>query len=255
MRRYIPLMMMLGASLALTACGGGGKSKKGGSEAGAFEQLQAIPADIDAQVAEVTKPVDGVDLMLDQMKVMPNKLKISDEEFGAVITQALRGEALTVPDSVQGKSRDEFTAFAQKFAGFTSDLVATPKKAEGLVAGLASTTTRIPALATQASTQAAAVLANPLSSKAEKAKAKQQQKDVKTIQKDAQDRVKAAQGKVGDLPQRSVVALNKFVTAAKQMNIDEAALRAAKKPVDDAKDAAKATADTAKEGVKNAAGQ
>lgn len=256
MMRYVPLMMMLGASLALTACGGGGKSGKSGkAEVSAFEQLQAIPADVDAQVAEVTKPVDGVDLMLDQMKVMPNKLKISDEEFGAVLTQSLRGEELTIPDSVQGKSREEFTAFATKFAGFSSDLVATPARAQDLVTELATTTTRIPALATQASTQAATVLANPLSSKEEKAKAKQQQKDVKTIQKDAQDRVKAASDKVGELPNRSAVALNKFIAAAKDMKIDEAALRAAKKPVDDAKDAAKTTVDTAVEGVENAAGQ
>lgn len=251
MRSFV--ILLAAAGLTLSACGGGGKSKSGGGGGeDAFTELQGIPAQVDEKVAGVTGPVDKVDIMLDQMKVLPNKLDISKEQFGELINAALADQEVVVPESVQGQNKEELTKFLGNFKSFRSDLAGTPSAAKDLIAELAETSARIPVLATKASTSAATTIANPLASKKDKDAARKQQGEIKTIQKDAQARVSAAQSKVGDLPSRSVVAMNKFVSAAKDMGIKENLLRAAAKPVDDAKAGAKEVVDTAKEGANNA---
>lgn len=253
MRRTIPMMMMLAASLALVACGGGKKSSKsGGGDTDAFAELQAIPAQVDAKVAAVTSPVDTVDEMLEQMKTLPGKLDISEEQFGELINGALSEQEVAIPESVQGQNREQLTQFLGNVRGFQQNLMGTPAAAKDLLGELGTTSARIPALATEVSTSAAATLANPLASKKDKDAAKQKQTDAKRLQKEAQARVKSAQDKVGGLPARATVAINKFVQAGKGMGVQENLLRAAKKPVDDAKEGANTAVDTAKEGADNA---
>lgn len=256
MRRTIPLMMAILAALALAACGGGKKSSKGGGggegDGDAFAELKAIPAQVDAKVKEVTRPVDQVDIMLDQLKVLPKRLDISQEQFSEMINSALAEQEVAIPDSVQGQNREQLEKFLTNFSNFRGDLISTPARAKDLLTELGETSAEIPALATSASTSAAATLANPLASKKEKDAAKKKQDETKKLQADAQARVKAAQGKVGDLPGRATVAINKFVGAARDMGIKENLLRAAKKPVDDAKQGANQAVDTAKEGANQA---
>ncbi|MCA9538157.1 MAG: hypothetical protein KC620_04685 [Myxococcales bacterium] len=245
------VVLMCGAGLA--ACGGGGKSKKSGSASSdsrsAFQQLKDTPAEVDAEVDKVLKPIDGVDSMLEQLKGAPTRLKINADDFSAVLNNALAGEAINIPETVQGKSRTELEVLIANVTGFRNDLLATPDRAQGLIGELAKRSVAVPKLATQASASAGAKAANPFSSAKEKAEAKQQQGEVKTIQKDAQDRIAAAQDKVKGVPGRAGTAIAKFIAGAGEMGITEEAIKAANRPVDDAKKAANQTVDTAKEGV------
>lgn len=252
MRRLIPVMIVMVASLALVACGGSKKSSKSGGETDAFAELQAIPAQVDAKVAGVMSPIDAVDSTLEQLSTLPKKLDISEEQFGELINSALAEQELAIPETVQGQNREQLTEFLGNIKSFQQNLIGTPAAAKDLVVELGETSARIPALATEVSTSAAATLANPLASKQEKAQAKQKQTDAKKLQNEAQARVKSAQDKVGKLPGRATVAMNKFVQAATKMGVKENLLRAAKKPVDDAKEGASTAVDTAKEGANNA---
>ena len=252
MRRLIPMLVVTVAGLALIACGGSKSSSKSGGDTDAFAELQAIPAQIDEKVAAVLAPVDTVDVTIEQLATLPKELEISEEEFGELINGALAEQDLIIPDSVQGKGREQLTAFLGNIRGFQQNLIGTPAAAKDLLAELAETSTRIPALATEASTSAATTLANPLASKKDKDAARQKQTDAKTLQKQAQARVKAAQDKVAGLPGRAAVAMNRFVQAARKMGVKQNLLRAAKKPVDDAKEGAANVVDTATEGANNA---
>lgn len=251
MKKTLSMMVMALASLALVACGGGGKSSKSGGKDGgdAFSQLEKIPAQVDKELQEVTSPIDQVDAMLARMKTLPQQLEVSEDEFGEIINTALTAQAVEIPDTVQGKQRETLTAFIEDFSTFRGNLLATPDKAQEMVSSLAATSTRIPALATTASADAAQTLVNPLASKKDKDKAKQRQKDVKKIQAEAQQAVKDAQGKVGGVPARATEATAKLIAGAGEMGVTENAIRAAKKPVDDAKQGVEDTVDTAKEGA------
>lgn len=254
MRRLIPLMIVTLAGLALAACGGSKKSSKsgGGGDGDAFAELQAIPDQVDKKVAAVTRPVDNVDQMLGQMTTLPKKLDISEEQFGELINGALANQEVAIPDTVQGQNREQLSTFLGNIGGFQQSLMGTPAAAKDLLGELAETSARIPALATEVSTSAAATLANPLASKKEKDAAKKKQADAKSLQNKAQARVKAAQGKVGGLPERATVAINKFVSAGRKMGVKENLMRAANKPVDDAKEGANTAVDTAKDGANQA---
>lgn len=251
MKKTLSMCVMVAASLALVACGSMGKSSKSSKKDGgdAFSQLQAIPAQVDKDLQEVTSPIDQVDSMLERMKTLPQQAEISEDEFGQIINTALVSQAVEIPDSVQGKQRETLTAFIEDFSVFRGNLIATPDKAKELTSSLAATSTRIPALATTASADAGATLVNPLASKKEKDAAKQRQKDVKKIQAEAQQAVKDAQGKVGGVPARATTATAKLIAGAGEMGITENAIRAAKKPVDDAKQGVEDTVDTAKDGA------
>lgn len=253
MMRFVSLAVVLVASVGLVACGGGGKSKSDGSakKGDAFTQLQAIPGEIDAELQSVTAPIDQVDAMLAQMKTLPQQLNVSEGEFSEIINTALTSQAIAIPDSVQGKQREELTAFIENFSTFRGNLFATPDRAQQMISSLAATTTRIPALATTASADAATTLVNPLASKKDKDKAKQRQEDVKRLQTEAQQAVTDAQTKVGGVPARATEATVKLIAGAGEMGVTENALRAVKKPVDDAKEGVETTVDTAREGAED----
>lgn len=248
MKRMLSLSLLFVACLGLA--GVAVAKEKKGKKRDAFAQLQAIPAEVDAQLQSVTAPIDQVDVMLAQMKTLPKQLDMSEGDFAEVINGALSSQTLVIPETVQGKQREELTAFVQNFSTFRTNLFATPSRAQTMTTELASTSAQIPVLATKASADAGKTLINPLASKKDKDKAKKRQEDVKKIQADAQQAVADAQTKVVGVPGRATEATAKLITGAGQMGITENALRAAQQPVDDAKQGVRDTADTARDGAK-----
>ena len=253
MRNLIMLMAIGLMGVALTACGGS-KAKSESTDANevsAFDQLRALPAEVDGEVAKVGKPIDGVDGLLAQAKQLPETHKIKADTMSQVVITALRGDGVAVPDTVTGKAKAELETFVKTMTAFRHDLYAVPDRAQSLVGTLAEKIATVPALATKASSEAAIVIANPFASAAEKKAAKKQQSDVDKIQADAQARIAKAQEKVKGIPGRAAEAMAKFVAGFQSMGLSEEALTALKQPLRDTKAAAEGVRDTAQKSVED----
>jgi hypothetical protein len=251
MRNLIILMAIGFTAVAITACGGSKAKSDAAEEVSAFDQLKALPAEIDGEVAKVGQPIDGVDDLLAQAKALPETHKIKADTMSQVVITALRGDGIAVPATVTGKAKAELETFVKTLTTFRQDLYAVPDRAQTLVATLAEKIATVPALATKASSEAAVVIANPFASPDEKKAAKQQQTDVDKIQADAQARIAKAQEKVKGIPGRATEAMAKFVAGFQSMGLSEEALSALKQPLRDAKQAAEGVRDTAQKSVED----
>ena len=228
MRRILMLMAVLLSSGALVACGGSQK-KGGGSgsdDRSAYDKLQMLPDELDAELASVTKPIDDVDTMIEQMAAMPEKAKMSKEDFGALIADTLQGKPFKAPANVDAKAAAELETFLTNLKGFKESLFSAPENAGALAKKAGETLVKLPALTTQVATEAAAVKANPFASKEDKAKAAQQEAKAKDAEKKAQAKVQEVQQKVGGLPARATTAIGKFTAALGNLGVTEAALGA-----------------------------
>lgn len=251
-RRALIIAALIVPSLLLTACGGG-KSKDGGDDRSAYQQLEAIPGEIDAKVKMLTSPIDSVDTMIVQIKEAPTKYKLGKEDFSKLITDTLTGKPFQAPASVDAKGAKELEDMLSNVKGFTTNLMNTPDNAKAMLGTLGEKVVEIPKLATQVTADTKVVKANPLASKEEKAAAEAQEKSVEKVKQDALNKVSEAKEQVTGVPARATSAIAKFTAEMTSLGVSEAALGAVKDKANDAKQAGEEMKDSAEENAKDAA--
>jgi hypothetical protein len=248
------LLISLIAALTLTACGGASGSKSKGPSS--YEQLSSISGELQGKLDETAAPVTQTDAMIARFTELPKTLKLSTEDYKEFVIYALRGE-FKAPEGASEEVTKELTAFSQELKTYKEQLFATPDNATALASELAGALTKVPTLVTKIEGEAQVVKANPLASKAEKAKADKQSTEAKTLGAQTTDKVKEIQTKVTELPAQATSAIAKFTEALKAVGIDnlDAAKSApsdvAKGAVKDAKDAADQVVETAKDSAQD----
>ena len=78
MRRSLLVLSSLVLGLSVIACGGGSEepktpADKASAQVTPMEELKAIPKDLDAEVASLTKPIDDVQSIIDDLGAFPKK--------------------------------------------------------------------------------------------------------------------------------------------------------------------------------------
>ena len=238
MRRALMLLGVLLSGAALVACGGSAKKgDKGGDDRTAFDKLQALPGELDAELASVTKPIDDTDMIIEQLASLPEKAKLSKEDFSKLIVDTFQGKPFQAPANIDATAAAELEGFLTNLAGFKDSLMGTPDAVAALSVKAAETLVNLPILTTQVATEAAVVKANPFASKEDKAKAAQQEAQAKDAETQANAKVSEIQTKVGGLPARTTAALGKFSAAMGSLGLADAAMGAVTDKVDEAKGA------------------
>ena len=137
------IAMTLLAATMLVACGGG---KKGGSDKTSYEQLESLEAELVSAMDKVTGPIDQVDTMITRFTDLPNKFKLSPDDFKACAGSIFAGQA-AVPGGVDAKTATELKGFAKDFGGFKTSLMNSPDNVKALVGEVAGALVSIPLLA------------------------------------------------------------------------------------------------------------
>jgi hypothetical protein len=248
-RSLVTIVAMI-SGLSLMACGGA-QTKKASDDRSAYDRLEQLPSELDAELAAVLKPIDDTDTMIAQLAALPAKAKISKEDFSKVLTDALSGEPFTAPAGVDAKGAEELTAFVGNFKMFKTALFSTPANVSALTARSASVLVELPKLTAQVGIESAKVKANPFASAKAKTEAKTQEAQAKTAEQKAQAKVQEVKGKLGGLPARSTAASARFTSTLMKLGVKKNALDAVSDKAGESKQAAKDLKDNTVESMNN----
>lgn len=235
MRRASQFMFILVAATALVACGGSKSKKDGGGDKPAIDQLKAIPGELDAETQKVMSPINSVDEMLKGLAELPEKAKLSKEDFSALIADSLAGKPFKAPGGMDAKAAGEVESFLGNLTAFKDGLFNAPDNAAGLIKAVAMASAKVPVLAGKVKAESKVTANNPFASKKEKAAAKTADGEVDTVQADVLKQIDGTKKQVTELPGRATAAIAKFVAGAGNLGLTDAALGALTGKVDEVK--------------------
>lgn len=218
MRRVL-LSMVLGVSVLSAACGGGGQSDgKAAASASAsvtpLQELQGIPKDLDADVADLTKPIDDTQAVIDQIGALPKKYGFTAADMAAMCKATMDNGSVDVKvnGDVSADAKAEIKAALEKLKSTVAGLKATPEKVAALGKKAVADTAKVPVLAGRVTTEATATSANPFGNADAKAKAKADLDSVKQVQADVSQSITNVQAKISGIPSMATTALAKLTT-------------------------------------------
>ena len=180
-----------------------------------MEDLQAIPIELSAQVANLTKPIDDVQTVIDQLTSIPKRYGLDAADMLAMAKATVEsGEVnVTVPADVSDDARAEIETALGTLKGTVGALKATPDRVASLMSSIATDSARVPELAAKVTVSATAAAANPFGGADTKAKAQADVQKVKQVVADVMKVVRDTQAKIVGIPAMATGALTKLMAA------------------------------------------
>lgn len=216
MRRAL-ISMVLGVSVLSVACGGSSQNDgKTAASASAsvtpLEELQGIPKDLNADVADLTKPIDDTQAVIDQIGALPKKYGFTAADMAAMCKATMDNGSVDVKvnGDVSADAKAEIKAALEKLKSTIAGLKATPDKVAALGKKAVADTAKVPVLAGRVTTEASAVTMNPFGNKDDKAKAQADLDSVKQVQADVSKSITDVQAKITGIPSQATSALAKL---------------------------------------------
>jgi len=220
MRRSLLVLSSLVLGLSVIACGGGSEepktpADKASAQVSPMEELQAIPKDLDAEVASLTKPVDDVQSIIDDLGAFPKKhgMAAADVMGMAKATFDNGKVEVNLKADVAAEAKAELEALLKRLNDTVIALKATPDKVAALTAKATTAAAKVPVLATKVSSSASVTVANPFGSADAKAKAQAEIDSVQKVQADTSKSISDLQAKVTGIPQMATAALAKLTAS------------------------------------------
>lgn len=199
----------------VTGCGGGAKAggaKSAKVEVSPMDELKAIPKDLDGEIAALTKPIDEVQIIIDDVTSIPKRHGVSASDMAAMSKMAFDTGTVKFKASteVSAEAQKEIETALARLAAVATALKATPSKVVSLGKRIVMSSAKLPLLAGQVTTQASLVAANPFGGADEKAKAKADIQGVTQVRADVTKSLSEAEAKIVGLPAMATSALGKL---------------------------------------------
>jgi len=219
MRQNLLAISLFSGLTFLVACGGGAASgedpkspsAKASIDVSPMDELKAIPVDLNAEVAALTKPVDDMQAAIDELGALPKKHGLAAAEIMGMAKGTFdNGKVdLKLKADVGAEAKADVEASLKKLAGAVTALRATPDKVASLTTKIASATAKVPVLASKITATATAASSNPFGSADAKAKGTADLANVKQVQADAMKSISDVQAKLAGIPAIATKALAK----------------------------------------------
>lgn len=221
--KLVLVSLVVGLAGTQIACGGGAGNTKVSSaqvELSPMEELQAIPKDIEKDIADLQKPIDEAQQVADEIGALPKKHHISAGDMAAMSKATFDNGKVEVKvnGDVSAEAKAEIEATLKKLAHVVAELKATPAKVAALGEKLVKKTAELPVLATKVTSTATVTATNPFSSGESKAKANADIAAVGKVQGDVTKAISDAQSKVTSIPGMATGALGKLGASFSSMN-------------------------------------
>lgn len=220
MRRSLLVVSSFVLGLSIMACGGGSEepktpADKASAQLSPMEELKAIPKDLDAEVASLTKPIDDVQSIIDDLGAFPKKhgLAAADVMGMAKATFDNGKVEMKLEADVAAEVKAELEALLKRLSDTVAALKATPDRVASLTAKATAAAAKVPVLATKVSSTASVKVSNPFGSAEEKAKAQAEIDSVQQVQADTSKSISDVQAKVTGIPQMATGALAKLAAS------------------------------------------
>jgi hypothetical protein len=176
-----------------------------------MDELKGIPAELDAEVAALTKPVDDLQAAVDEIGALPKKHGLAAADLMAMAKGTFENGKVEVKlnADVSAAAKADVEASLNKLAGAVTALKATPDKVAALTTKVASLTAKVPVLASKVTASATVTASNPFGNAEAKAKAKADMDGVSKVQADVMKSVSGMQEKIAGIPAMATKALAK----------------------------------------------
>ena len=219
MRKNLFAISILAGLAFLVGCGSGAAkggdpkspSAKASVELAPMDELKAIPANLDAEVAALTKPVDDIQTAIDEIGALPKKHGLAAAEIMGMAKATFDSGRveLKLKADVGADAKADVEASLKKLAGAVVALKSTPDRIAALTTKMTTTMAKVPVLASKVTATATAASANPFGSADAKAKGTADLANVKQVQEDAMKSIRDVQAKLGGIPAIATKALAK----------------------------------------------
>ncbi|CAN5894632.1 hypothetical protein BH11MYX4_BH11MYX4_13690 [soil metagenome] len=220
MRQNLLAISILSGFTFLVACGGGGAasgedpkspSAKASIELTPMDELKAIPVDLNAEAAALTKPVDDIQAAIDEIGALPKKHGLAAAEIMGMAKGTFESGKVELKRNadVGTEAKADVEASLKKLAGAVTALKQTPDRVAALTTKIAAATAKVPVLASKVTATATAASANPFGSADAKAKGTADLANVKQVQADAMKSINEVQAKIAGVPAIATKALAK----------------------------------------------
>jgi|GEM_PF-3674956 len=211
------LVCALVAGMAV-ACGGNTEepntpaAKAGGKDLSPMDELKNIPQELDAEVAAVTKPIDDVQSVIDEIGALPKKHGLNASEVMGMAKATFTNGSVEVKLSADAPAaaKADVEAALNKLSATVKALKSTPEKVAALTTKTASLTAKVPVLATKVTSTATVTASNPFASGDAKAKAQADIQGVQKVQADVSKSISDVQSKLSGIPAMATSALAKL---------------------------------------------
>lgn len=210
------------AGVGVTGCGGGEAKSPSGekAEVSSLEELQAIPKDLNAELSAITKPIDDVGAVIEQLTSIPKRHGINAGELAGMAKGTFDNGTVQVSlkGDVSAEAKAEVEQALAKLKDVVAQLKAIPERTAAFAPKLVAATAKIPLLATKVSAGATLAISSPFANGETKAKANGDLTAVKAAQDEASKAVSDAQSKITGIPALATGALGKLGASFASMN-------------------------------------
>lgn len=215
----IPSLLALCAVVALPmGCGNKDKGTQNPDEAAEgdvdpLEELKSIPDQIQAEVDTVLQPINDVDVVVDQVTTMPDRLGVDAAGLRALAKASLQSGEVSVELDVTAEAKAEIEGVLKTINGIAVGLKETPQRATAATKNIVAMGAKATALVGKLQAKYQAKLSNPLAKAEDKAKIQADLNAVMQLDGEIKAIVADAKSTVTGLPAKGTEALAKLTAA------------------------------------------
>jgi hypothetical protein len=195
-------------------CGGSDPQPKtaAAAEVTPMQQLKGISAELKAGAEDLTKPIDQVQAILDDLSRLPEKygLTLGDVMGMAKATLDSGKVAVNVSVDVGADAKVELETLLTRLNEVIVELKRTPEKVAILTKKIAEDTALLPVLAGRVSISASTTALNPFVGAEVRAQAQADVAELKLVQQEVNDTINQTQAKIMGVPSMAANALAKL---------------------------------------------
>ena len=177
-----------------------------------MEQLKLISKELKAGATDLTKPIDQVQAILDDLAHLPEKygVTLGDVMGMAKATLDSGKVALNVSVDVGAEAKAELEKLLTRLNEVVIELKRTPEKIATLTKKIAEDTALVPVLASRVTFSASTTTMNPFVSAELRATAQADVADLKAVQEEVNATINETQAKIMGIPSMATNALAKL---------------------------------------------
>lgn len=176
-------------------------------------ELQAIPAQIQAEVDVVLQPITDVDVVIDQVTSMPQTLGVDAASLRGLAKASFENGEVAVNLDIAADAKAEVEAVLVKIKGIATGLKETPERVKTATGNIVAIGTKATGLVSKLTAKYQAKLSNPLLKADAKAKIQADLDTVLKLDADIKATISDAKSTVTSLPDKGKEALIKLTAA------------------------------------------
>jgi hypothetical protein len=218
MTRTAMLLSVLVVAVAPMGCNKKDKGSKNPDESAEtdkdpMEELKGIPAAIQAEVDMVLQPITDVDVVIDKVTTMPERLGVDPKGLRAMASASLKDGTIAVNIDIAADAKAEIEGVLQTIKGIGVGLKETPQRAATATKNIVAQGAKAAALVAKLTAKYQAKLSSPFTKDEEKLKIQADLDMIVKLDADIKTTVGEAKSTVMSLPSKGTEALAKITAA------------------------------------------